>query len=214
MFKILIFVGLVPCVITILVATLFGSRRVASKLEVGFTGRQLAKMILKGKNIEIKEKASWWSGLNPFDGDSLKISKAMLEQKTLYNSVQVIHRCGLALLQEVHEGSVNKYYHTMRFVSIVPIFMIVASVLGKVIGRYSFGVCLTVAVWGIALACLACVFNFMTSREAVKRALHELDKKNAFKRMSDQEQVENAAFGFVYMQIAPPLMGPLVKWKE
>jgi len=208
--KLLIIIGLIPCVICLLIATLMGSRRVGGG-NVGFTGRQLAKAILKGKGIEIKEKKSWWNGLNPFSGDKLILSKSALEGSTMFNSAQVIHTCGMALLEEVHESSVKKYYHTIRLVSILPIFMIVAAVLGKLIGRYSFNVCMLVGVWGVALACLACLLNILTSRQAVKRALHELDKKGTFKRMSDQEEVEDAAYGYVYILAAPPLMMPLIK---
>lgn len=182
-----------------------------SETEVSWTGEQLAQLIFQDLELTIKKKKSWWSGLNPHKNGVVYFSENMLKRKTLGNAAELIHRCGLVLLESVHEKSVSKYYKTVRFVSIVPVFLIVAAVLAKLAGRLSFNVCFTVAVWGVALACLACLFNIITSREAVKRALYELEKRGGFKRLSEQEKVEGAAYGFVFLKSVPPLLAPFVK---
>lgn len=213
--KLLTLVGLLPCAIAFFTAKLLGANKLREgQREVSKTGAELADLILKGKGVRIKKKRSWWNGLNPHKQGVMYMSEQVLERKTLGNAAEVIHRCGLVLLEGVHEKSVKKHYKVVRFVSIVPILLIVASILARVAGRLSFNICLTIAVWGVALACIACLFNIFTGREAVKRALRELDKKGGIKRLQEKEDLEEAAFGYVCLLAVPPLFAPLVKWKR
>ena len=201
--KLLLLAGLVPFVISFAVAQFLGARRLSRTQQTRQSAVEMVQAVLASSGITVKQHRSWWFGSNPLKEKEFSLSAEVAESKDVKTVAAAVQAAGLALLQGVHEKSVLVRYKSVRFAAVFPLFVLIAAVLGRVVGRVNTSMCLGVISISLGLACLACLLTLATEREAANRAAKTLEKEGFFKRMSEQEAFEEALYGVVYLQALP-----------
>ena len=210
MAKALIVIGLIPCVLSFLVAHFFGVRNLRKGVNLAINGEDLARALLKRIDVEVKVTRSWWIAKNPLVKSVYHINESLASSHGLIQLATVAHQCGLVHLELIHERSVHMHYRTLRFASIFPLFVTIGMVFARFVGRVNSMMCVAVILVALGFTCATCLLNLAVQREATRRALREIDEQSPIKRFKELELLERAIAGVAYLNILPVILRPFV----
>ena len=208
--KLLLIIGLFPFVVSFIVAQFFGVRRFSLLADSKKTALEVAELILEMEGVTVVLRRSWWFGANPLKGKEFSLSKEHASSQDIRKVATVAHTAGMAVLQLAHEKSVLMRYKSIRFASVMPLFAIIAAILARVVGKVGTSMCLGLVSLSLGLACVASLINLATEREAARRAIHILESKGFFKKLSEQEMFEEALYGIAYVNALPKIFHKFV----
>lgn len=211
MIKIILLIGFIPFIVSFFIAQYFGARKLIFNPSLSPNGKDTAKKLLP--SFTIQQQKNWWELNQAQSNKQLKLNSKRASSHQLIDLAYTVHLCGLTLLSEAHEKSVQMRYKTMRFATVFPVFFALIIVFALLSAKIPPVTALCAIACALGLACATLIFNLTIEIEAAKRGFAQCKTSNLLPKVEQLKALETAVMGIAYLHALPPFLHRLVLFR-
>lgn len=210
--RIFILLSLLPVILNVIIAKIFGKRDKSQGETYKLNLVDFSKTLLKGSELKVGvSRKKYWGSL-PLKSGELKLDEALVDSSAkgigigVDDLAEVVVNCGFSLLFLEKKKTVDAYFRSQRFISIIPVLAIIAALFMKLAGKVSFNISILIAVSGLAIASITGLFTLMTGFRALQLSLLTLTRSKGFLYSEQKEIVEKAAKAHLFRNAVPAML--------
>lgn len=208
--RVFILLSLLPIILNVIIAKIFGKKDALydEKYKLNLVG--FSETLLNGTKLKVGVSRKKYWGVLPMKSGEFKLDEALVNSSlkgiAVCELAEVVLNCGFSLLFLEKKKTVNAYFRSQRFISIIPVLAVIAALFMRLAGKVSFNVSILIAVSGLAIASITGIFTLMTGFRALQLAILKLTRSKGFLYSEQKEMVEKAARAQLFRNAVPALL--------